>query len=96
MNFLFFGDQTVEKLPAIQQLVGHSTSSRLVRQFLREACDAVQLEICQLHLEERSKLPNFDSLLRLAEENARSEEPDEVIATVLMNVARMGELILLV
>ncbi|KAJ5594738.1 Beta-ketoacyl synthase [Penicillium hispanicum] len=94
MNFLFFGDQTVEKLPAIQQLVGHSTSSRLVRQFLREACDAVQLEIRHLHLEERSKIPNFDSLLRLAEENGRSEEPDEIIATVLMNVARLGELIL--
>ncbi|KAL1963671.1 hypothetical protein VTN77DRAFT_7875 [Rasamsonia byssochlamydoides] len=93
-TLFFFGDQTVEKLPAIQKLVAYSQTSRLIRQFLREACDALQLETDQLLPNERANIRDFDHLLRLAEDNARSDEPNEVIATVLMNVARLGELIL--
>ncbi|KAK2592067.1 hypothetical protein QQS21_010228 [Conoideocrella luteorostrata] len=95
-NFLLFGDQTVEKLPAIRQLVSHAPSSRLVQRFLREACDAVQLQVSRLpmHSEQQSNIGNFDSILRLAENNSRLEEPNEIIATVLMNIARLGELIL--
>lgn len=95
-TLLFFGDQTVDKLPAIQKLVAYSRTSRLIRQFLREACDAVQLEIVQLLPNERANIGDFDHLLRLAEDNARSNEHNEVIATVLMNIARLGELILCV
>lgn len=96
MDFIFFGDQTVEKLPAIRQLVSHAPDSRLVERFLREACDAVQLEISQLpaHSEQRSNIGEFDSIYRLAEHNARLQEPNEIIATVLMNIARLGEFIL--
>ncbi|KAF5135174.1 Non-reducing polyketide synthase ZEA1 [Metarhizium anisopliae] len=95
-NFLLFGDQTVEKLPAIRHLVSHGSSSPLVQRFLREVCDAVQLQVSKLpqHSEQRSNIGNFDSILRLAENNARLEEPNEIIATVLMNIARLGELIL--
>lgn len=97
-NFLLFGDQTVEKLPAIRKLVSHASSSRLVQRFLREVCDAVQLEVSRLpvHSEQRSNIGNFDSILRLAEDNDRLEEPSEIIATVLMHIARVGELILYV
>ena len=95
-DFLLFGDQTVEKLPAIRRLVSHASSSRLLQRFLREACDAVQLEISQLpvHSEQRSSIGNFDSILRLAEDNAQLQEPNEIVATVLMNIARLGEFIL--
>ncbi|ODA80869.1 hypothetical protein RJ55_03829 [Drechmeria coniospora] len=95
-NFLFFGDQTVEKLPAIRQLVRLAPSSRLVQRFLRQACDAVQVEVGQLptHADQRSNIGNFDSILRLAEDNDQRGAPSEIVATVLMNIARIGELIL--
>lgn len=96
MTLLFFGDQTVEKLPAIKQLVVHSRTSHLVRRFLREACDVLQLETSQLLPKERTNIRDFDSLLRLAEDNATSDEPNEIIATVLLNVARLGEMIMYV
>ncbi|KHN94383.1 Beta-ketoacyl synthase [Metarhizium album ARSEF 1941] len=95
-KILLFGDQTVEKLPAIRRLVSHASSSRLVQRFLREACDAVQLEVGKLpaHSEERRNIGNFDSILRLAEDNSRLKEPSEIVATVLMNIVRIGELLL--
>ncbi|KAH8698369.1 hypothetical protein BGW36DRAFT_293843 [Talaromyces proteolyticus] len=90
---LLYGDQTVEKLPAIRALVQQSQRSEIGRRFLRDACDIVQQETFQLQIE-RAKITQFDTLLQLAENNARSEEPSEIVATVLMNVARLGELIL--
>ena len=95
-HLLLYGDQTVEKLPAIRLLVEYSRTSVVIRRFLRDACDAVQLETTRLRPEERANIKEFDSLLRLAEDNARSDNPSEIVATVLMNVARLGELILCV
>lgn len=95
-HLLLYGDQTVEKLPAIRALVEYSRTSFVIRRFLRDACDAIQLEMSSLHPEERLHIKEFDSLLRLAEDNARSDTPSEIVATVLMNVARLGELILCV
>lgn len=95
-HLLLYGDQTVEKLPAIRALVEYSRTSCVIRRFLRDACDAVQLEMTHLRPEERLHIKEFDSLLRLAEDNARSDTPSEIVATVLMNVARLGELILCV
>lgn len=95
-HLLLFGDQTVEKLPAIRLLVEYSRTSGVIRRFLRDACDAVQLETTRLRPEERANIKEFDSLLRLAEDNAQSDSPSEIVATALMNVARLGELILCV
>lgn len=95
-RILLYGDQTVEKLPAIRLLVEYSRTSGVIRRFLRDACDAVQLESTRLRPEEATNIKEFDSLLRLAEDNARSDNPSEIVATVLMNVARLGELILCV
>ncbi|PHH60504.1 hypothetical protein CDD81_1594 [Ophiocordyceps australis] len=96
LDFILFGDQTVEKLPAIRQLVSHASGSRLVQRFLREACDAVQIEVSKMpaHSEQRRGIGSFDSILRLAEDNAALEEPNEIVATAVMNVARLGEYIL--
>lgn len=94
VQFLLYGDQTVEKLPAIKLLVEYSRTSEVIRRFLRDACDAVQYETTKLRPDERSNITDFDSLLQLAEENDKSDSPSEIVATVLMNVARLGELIL--
>ncbi|KAJ5806695.1 hypothetical protein N7474_010287 [Penicillium riverlandense] len=93
-HLLLYGDQTVEKLPAIRLLVEYSRTSVVIRRFLRDACDAVQIETTRLRPEERTNIKEFDCLLRLADDNARSDSPSEIVATVLMNVARLGELIL--
>jgi hypothetical protein len=90
---LLYGDQTVEKLPAIRALASHAQSSSRVRQFLRDACDIVQIELARLRPRERANISDFQSLLGLAEDNSRRKEPNEIVATILMGIARLGELI---
>jgi len=94
INLLLFGDQTVEKLSVIQSLVRHSKTSPTVRTFLRKATDLVQLEFSQLSAEDRDWNHEIHTLLGLAEENAKEEKPNGIIASVLMCIGRLGELIL--
>ena len=95
-RLLLFGDQTVEKLPSIQNLVRLSKASPLLRRFLREAIDIVQREVSYLSLDKRKAFIAFDDIVTLAEENAKEEDPDEVVATTLITIARLGELLMLV
>ena len=90
---LLFGDQTVDKLPAIRSLVSHARESSLLKNFLRSACDIVQIEVSRLRPHERRNIDDFDSLLALAEDNSKRQDPNEIVATVLMGIARLGELI---
>ena len=92
VNVLLFGDQTVEKLSAIKALVKYSRTSLLIRRFLRETTDAVQIEASKLNPEERGWFDNFTTLLELAEKHAQ-QEPNELVGTVLMYIGRVGELI---
>lgn len=92
-NFLFYGDQTEEKLPVFKTLSQNAGKSQPLRQFLRDACDVVQQELFMLRPDERASIKDFDSLLDLAEGNARAEKYSEIVATILMNVARLGEMI---
>lgn len=92
-RLLLFGDQTVEKLPSIKHLVEVAKSSQTLRRFLREATDVVQVEVTKLSPDERKAFFAFDTLLTLAEENAKEPEPDEIVATTLMCIARLGECI---
>jgi hypothetical protein len=94
-RLLLFGDQTVEKLPSIQNLVRVSRTSPSLLRFLREATDVIQTEVTKLSPDERKAFFSFDNLLTLAEENAKQEAPNEIVATTLMCIARLGELILL-
>ncbi|MCJ1396229.1 hypothetical protein MMC18_009118 [Xylographa bjoerkii] len=95
-HVLVFGDQTVEKLPSIQNLIKLSRTSASLRRFLQAATDVVQIETTLVTLKERQPFGSFDNLLSLAEYNAKQDEPDEVVSTVLMCVERLGELILYV
>ncbi|KAI1781137.1 putative polyketide synthase [Hypoxylon cercidicola] len=92
-HLLLFGDQTVEKLSSIQALVRNSKTSPAAKRFLQEATDVVQLEFSRISREEHGWNQDFDTLLGLAEENADREAPNGMIATVLMCIGRLGELI---
>lgn len=93
-RLLLFGDQTVEKLDAIRKLVDSSKNSPTLRRFLREATDVVQYEVSKLSPSERASFYSFDDLLALAEHNAAEETPNEVCATTLICIVRIGELLL--
>ena len=94
-QLFLFGDQTVEKVSAVKRLMQASRTSHLLRTFLREATGVVQIEIAKLASYERQEFLPFDNLLKLAEDNAERENMgDEVIATTLMCISRLGEFIL--
>ncbi|KAI6092709.1 putative polyketide synthase [Hypoxylon rubiginosum] len=92
-HLLLFGDQTVEKLSSIRSLVRNSKTSPAAKRFLQEATDVVQLEFSKISKEEHGWNQDFDTLLGLAEENADRETPNGMVATVLMCIGRLGELI---
>lgn len=92
-HLLLFGDQTVEKLSSIRALVRNSKTSPAAKRFLQEATDVVQLEFSRISREEHGWNQDFDTLLGLAEENSDRETPNGMVATVLMCIGRLGELI---
>ena len=93
INLVLFGDQTVEKLSSIQSLVRHSKTSPAAKRFLREATDLLQLNFDRLAKEDRAWNHEIHTLLGLAEENLAEDKPNGVLATVLMCIGRLGELI---
>lgn len=93
VNLVLFGDQAVEKLSSIQALVRHSKTSAGAQRLLREATDLVQLHLNELSEQDRAWPYEVNSLLGLAEDNAAAPVPNAVIATVLMCIGRLGELL---
>lgn len=93
---LLFGDQTAEKLVAIRRLARVSKGAPLLQRFLREAADVVQNEVAKLSLHRRNAFFAFDSLVTLAEKHTKQTCPDDVVATALITIIRLGDLILLV
>ena len=96
VRLLLFGDQTVDKLDTIRNLVNQSRTSPTLQRYLREAADVTQKEVAKLRPTERAAFYGFDDLLALAEQNAAEESPHETCATTLMSIARIGEMILYV
>ena len=93
-RLLLFGDQSVEKLEPIRKLVHSSKHSQTLRRFLREAADVVQAEVAKLGPAEKAAFYGFDDLLALAEQNASEDTPNEICATALICIIRIGELLL--
>lgn len=83
----------MEKLSSIQTLVRNSKTSPAAKRFFREATDVVQLEFSRLSRHEHGWVRDFDTLLGLAEENVEQEGANGMVATVLMCIGRLGELI---
>jgi nitrate reductase assembly molybdenum cofactor insertion protein NarJ len=93
ITLALFGDQTVEKLSSIQALVRNSKTSPAARRFLREATDVLQLNLARLSKEDRRWNHEIHTLLGLAEDNINENDPNGIIATVLMCIGRLGEII---
>lgn len=71
-----------------------SKSLPTVRRFLREATDVFQTNLAALKLQERDETFAVGTLQDLAEQVSKQDVPDALIATVLMCIARLGELIM--
>lgn len=95
-NVLLFGDQTTETLASIQNLARQSKKSPSLHRFLREATDFIQTHSAVLEPSERQRFYSFETLLDLAEEYAKQEIPDDLLATILSYVSRLGELLMYV
>ena len=93
-NLLLFGDQTTETLASIKNLGRESKKSPSLQKFLREATDVVQIRSSKLDNAERQRFFAFETFLDLAEEYAKQECQDDLLATVLSYVSRLGELIM--
>ena len=92
-HVLFFGDNSVESLSAIQALVRNSKTIPAARRFLQEATDVVQLEFSRLNRQEHGWDKGFDSLLGLAEDYNIAHSANPLISVVLICVGRLGHLI---
>jgi hypothetical protein len=95
-NVILFGDQTVEKRSSIQALVRNSKSSAGARRLLQQATDLVQIHFGELAKEDRAWNHEVETLLGLAEDNMAEDKPNGAIATALMCIGRLGELIVYV
>ena len=96
INLVLFGDQTVEKLSSIQSLVRNSKTSAGARRLLRDATDVLQLNLAKLAKVDRAWNHEIKTLIGFAEDNIAEKDRNGVIATVLMCIGRLGELIVFV
>lgn len=92
-RLLLFGDQMLQNLPVIRDLVYHSRRSPLLRRFLQEATDVIQFEVSKLDRCDQESFFGFETLLSLAEKNAKLRHPNEIVNTTLMCIARLSYLI---
>jgi hypothetical protein len=93
-DILLFGDQTVETLSTIKALFQQSKSSPTLSRFLRDAADTVRTQAFKLNPTDRDRFPDFENVVDLAEGYDKLGYPDELLATVLMCIAQLGELIM--
>jgi len=93
-HLLLFGDQTVETLSSIQNLFCQSRTSTSVSRFLSEATDVIQIQASKLNAAERKRFFGFETILDLAERYESQQDPDDLVATVLMCISQLGELIM--
>ncbi|KAI0124107.1 BcPKS15, polyketide synthase, partial [Xylariales sp. AK1849] len=90
---LLFGDQVVDKLPAVKNLYQHSRTRPQLRRFLKDATDIIKYHLATLTLAEKQRFGHFEDLLGLAESYTLQEHPDEICGATLITAAQIGELL---
>lgn len=94
-RILVLGDSTIEdKLPVIKALWKASDTSPLLKAFLQQAIEIIQEETQRLASQEGLLFLHCINVLEVAKVYAETDEPDEIIASVLALVARLGALVL--
>jgi hypothetical protein len=93
-HMLLFGDQTVEPYPLVWEVVSEAKKSLLLRTFLRNVTDALQIEVATLDPTERASFREFTSVIQLAEYYREGDDELGIAHGVLICVARIGKLIL--
>lgn len=83
-----------KKLPSIQELWRLSNSCPVLKRFLHQAFAVIHKESQSLGTTEASLFQYCIDVVELAESVEESGEPDEIVATVLVCIERLGELIL--
>lgn len=91
---LIFGDQLVQKLPAVKKLYGNARSHRNLRSFLREATDTVQCLAQTLPKVERESFGIFTDIIQLTQHYESQPNPDEMIGAVIITIVQIGETLL--
>ena len=92
-HLLLLGDQSIDGLSAVKGLVNKAKTIPAAAQWLREATDAIQIELRRLAGGLREGVPEFQSLLELSQSHHDSKTTNMIVSTVLMFVVRLGEVI---
>lgn len=91
---ILFGDQTVYTSSCFHSLQRQARRSTILQRFMADAALIVKREIQTLDPASRGCLNDFSDFVDLADRFNTIGHPDDLIATVLMTVAQLGELIL--
>jgi hypothetical protein len=95
-SILLFGDSSDPPVPIIRQLLSKSRSSKNTQVFIQNAVDAVGQEIQKMPPQERNSVGMIHSILDLQECFDNNRDRFGIARTILLFVARIGELILYV
>ncbi|KAI0016328.1 ketoacyl-synt-domain-containing protein [Xylariomycetidae sp. FL0641] len=92
-HVFLFGDQTDDVTPTIFQLYALSRRSALLAEFLRQGSDTCQIEFAKLEPCFRYETPHFESLLEMAENQAKTDGSPVLVSCALSYFGRIGELL---
>lgn len=95
-SILLFGDSSDPPGPIIRNFLSKSKSSKNARHFIQNVMDAVGYEVQMLLPHERSSVGMIHNILDLQECFDSDRDRYGIARTILLFVARIGELILYV
>lgn len=91
---ILFGDQTVYTASCFHSLQRQARRSAILHKFIADATLIVKREVQTLDPASRGRFYDFGDFVDLADQFNSIGHPDDLVATVLMTVAQLGELIL--
>lgn len=91
---ILFGDQTVYTSSCFHSLQHQARRSTFLQRFVTDATLLVKREVQTLDPVSRGRFYDFSDFVDLADQFNTIGHPDDLVATVLMTVAQLGELIL--
>lgn len=90
-HITFFGDQTVDTLLCIKDLTSQSHRLPILRQYLREAADKLQLLLSRIELGDYESYRNFETIVELAEIYSKQDGTYEPIGCALWTISQFAD-----